>query len=128
MIQRVKRFSIGEKSFTVSFPNVGQIIDVESLKQALTGGRYGVMASSGVASMYYALDIVDAIAFLQVCVPEIAKYYDIRNYTSMSPEKVQEFVSVYQNEIKPWYDGVMKSLKEAVINSEKDAADGNSEG
>ena len=67
MIQRVKKFNIGEKSFTVSFPNVGQIIDVE-------------------------------------------------------------FVSVYQNEIKPWYDGVMKSLKEAVINSEKDAADGNSEG
>ena len=52
MIQRVKKFNIGEKSFTVSFPNVGQIIDVESLKQALTGGRYGVMASSGVASMY----------------------------------------------------------------------------
>lgn len=50
MIERQKKFSIGEKTFTAQFPNVGQLIDLESLKQALTNNRYGVMAASGVAS------------------------------------------------------------------------------
>lgn len=111
MIERVKKFNIGKKSFVVEFPNVGQLIDLESLKQALTSNRYGVMAASGVASMYYALDMVDAIAFFQVCVPEVAKYYNIKNYTSLEPEKISDLVKVYQDEIRPWFDNIMNELK-----------------
>lgn len=116
MIERQKKFSIGEKSFTVQFPNVGQLIDLESLKQALTNNRYGVMAASGVASMYYALDMVDAIAFLQVCVPSVAKYYDIKNYTSLAPEDIKDLVEAYQKELKPWFDKVMAELKGIKLN------------
>ena len=80
MIERQKKFKIGEHQFIANFPNVGQLIDMESLKQALTNNRYGVMAQSGVASMYDALDMVDAIAFLQVVVPDVARYLNIKNY------------------------------------------------
>lgn len=111
MIERQKKFSIGDKTFIVNFPNVGQLIDLESLKQALTNNRYGVMAASGVASMYYVLDIVDAVAFFQVCVPAVAKYYNVKNYTSLSPENVKNFVDAYQNQIKPWFDKTMLELK-----------------
>ena len=69
------------------------------------------MASSGVASMYYALDMVDAISFLQVCVPSVAKYYDIKNYTALAPEDIKELVEAYQKELKPWFDKVMAELK-----------------
>lgn len=117
MIERQKKFSIGEKTFTVQFPNVGQLIDLESLKQALTGNRYGVMAASGVASMYYVLDLVDAIAFLQVCVPSVAKYYDIKNYTTLAPEQLKELVETYQNELKPWFDGIMAELRGIDLNN-----------
>lgn len=116
MIERQKKFSIGDKSFTANFPNVGQLIDLESLKQALTSNRYGVMASSGVASMYYALDMVDAISFLQVCVPSVAKYYDIKNYTALAPEDIKELVEAYQKELKPWFDKVMAELKGIKLN------------
>lgn len=116
MIERQKKFSIGEKTFTAQFPNVGQLIDLESLKQALTNNRYGVMAASGVASMYYALDMVDAIAFLQVCVPSVAKYYDIKNYTALAPEDIKDLVEAYQKELKPWFDKVMAELKGIKLN------------
>lgn len=116
MIERQKKFSIGEKTFTAQFPNVGQLIDLESLKQALTNNRYGVMAASGVASMYYALDMVDAISFLQVCVPSVAKYYDIKNYTALAPEDIKELVEAYQKELKPWFDKVMAELKGIKLN------------
>ena len=120
MIERQKKFSIGEKMFTCQFFNVGQLIDLESLKQALTNNRYGVMAASGVASMYYALDMVDSIAFLQVCVPSVAKYYDIKNYTALAPEDIKDLMEAYQKELKPWFDKVMAELKGIKLNDGED--------
>lgn len=110
-LQRQKKFNIGSKIFIANFPNVGQIIDLESMKQALTNNRYGQMAASGVASMYYALDLVDAIAFYHVVVPEVAKYYDIKNYASMEVDKIRDLLDAYQKYIKPWFDETMNELK-----------------
>lgn len=115
MIEKSKKFSIGERNFIANFPNCGQIIDIESLKQTLTSGKYGEMVQSGVRSMYYALDIVDTISFMKVCVPEVAKYYNIRNYTELSPEKMNDLVFVYTNEIKPWIDNVLTELRNASV-------------
>ena len=111
MIEREKKFKIGEKTFIVKFPNVGQIIDMESLKQALTNNRYGQMASSGVVSMYNALDFVDTIAFFQVCVPDARKYFNIQDYTALSPATMDDFLDAYRNEIKPWYDKTMAEFR-----------------
>ena len=111
MIEREKKFKVGERTFIVKFPNVGQIIDMESLKQALTNNRYGQMAASAVVSMYYALDLVDTIAFFQVCVPEAKRYFDVNDYTALSPERMDAFMEAYRTEIKPWYDRTMKELR-----------------
>lgn len=117
-IERQKKFNIGEKQFIAKFPNVGQIIDLESLKQALTNNRYGQMAISGISSMYAALDLVDAISFYQIVVPEVAKYYDIRNYAAMELEKAQDLIRAYQEQIKPWFDQTMNELKGITTNDE----------
>jgi hypothetical protein len=61
--------------------------------------------------MYYALDLVDAIAFYQIVVPEVAKYYDIRNYASLSVDKVNDLLSAYQTDIKPWFESTLNELK-----------------
>lgn len=111
VLQRQKKFTIGNKSFIANFPNIGQIIDLESMKQALTNNRYGQMAASGVISMYYALDLVDAISFYHVVVPEVAKYYDIKNYASMELDRIKDLLDAYQKDIKPWFDETMNELK-----------------
>jgi hypothetical protein len=110
-IERQKTFNIGQKKFTAKFPNVGQLIDLESMKQAVTNNRYGQMAISGIVSMYEALDLVDAITFYQVVVPEVGKYYDIQNFGSLELDKAKELVEVYQFVIKPWFDKTMQELK-----------------
>ena len=120
MIERSKKFTIGKKSFVVEFPNVGQILDIESMKQALTNNRYGIMAKSDIKSMYYALDVVDAVSFLTVVAPEVGRYFNVGNYLSLSPEKVQEFVDVYQKDIYPWYAKTLEELKNPVKNEESE--------
>lgn len=120
MIERSKKFTIGKKSFVVEFPNVGQILDIESMKQALTNNRYGIMAKSDIKSMYYALDVVDAVSFLTVVAPEVGRYFNVGNYLALSPEKVQEFVDVYQKEIYPWYAQTLEELKNPVKNEKSE--------
>ena len=120
MIERSKKITIGKKSFVVEFPNVGQILDIESMKQALTNNRYGIMAKSDIKSMYYALDVVDAVSFFTVVAPEVGKYFNVGNYLSLSPEKVQEFVDVYQKDIYPWYAKTLEELKNPVKNEESE--------
>ena len=119
MIERSKKITIGEKSFIINFPNVGQMIDIESMKQSLTGNRYGSMASSGIASMYLALDIVDTIAFLTICVPDIAKYYNITDYSSLSSDKINTYVTVYKEQILPWYNKILMELRGITDDSEE---------
>lgn len=119
MIERSKKITIGEKSFIVNFPNVGQMIDIESMKQSLTGNRYGSMASSGIASMYLALDIVDTIAFLTICVPDIAKYYNITDYSGLSSDKINTYVTVYKEQILPWYNKILMELRGITDDSEE---------
>ena len=126
MIEREKKITIGENNFVVSFPNVGQIIALESTKQALTDNRYGQMAASGVASMYYALDLVDTVAFFQVCGTEVLKHYDIRNAASIAPDKLEKFVKVYAEQIKPWLDETFKALRG--LSNTDDGDGGKSEG
>ena len=124
MIERTKSFRIGEKQFIVKFPNVGQIIEVEALKQALTNNKYGAMAQSGIVSMYYALDFVDAIAFLQICAPDVGRYYNIQDFTSTSPEKMEMFVDVYKNQIFPWYNDIMNQLRKTTVENNEQQSEG----
>lgn len=110
-IVREKKITIGSRNFIVKFPNVGQLIDLESLKLALTNNRYGNMAASGIASMYDALDMVDSIAFYTVVVPELAKYYNIDNFSTTQIDNISELIKVYLQDIKPWFNDTMKELK-----------------
>lgn len=127
-MERTKAFKIGGKQFIAKFPNVGQIIDIDSLKQALSGNRYGSMAASGLTSAYYALDLIDAISFYQVVCPEVARYYNIRNYTELELDKIEELLTAWKEQIQPWYIETMNSLRNISKRAIEDAESVNAEG
>lgn len=120
MIEREITISYNDKKFQVKFPNVGQLIDIESLKNALTVGKYGSFAASGVKSMYFILDIVDTIAFLTVMCPKLKNFIteeeDGIDYTQMKPETVKTLVTVYKEQILPWYSKIMGQLYSSATN------------
>lgn len=114
MIEREIVITYNDKKFNIKFPNVGQIIDIESLKNALTGSRYGAFAASGVKSMYFILDIVDTIAFLTVMCPKLKNFIteedEGADYTKMKPETIKTLIDVYKKQILPWYSKIMSQL------------------
>lgn len=122
-MERTKSFKIGQKQFTAKFPNVGQIIDLDAMKQALSGNRYGSMAASGLASAYYALDLIDAISFYQIVCPEVGRYYDIKNYADLELDKVEDLMKAWKDEIQPWFIETMNEIRGVSKQSMEDADD-----
>lgn len=109
-IERKKTFTFLGEKVTVTFPNVGQMIDLESLKQSLTGNKYGAMAASGVRSAFYALDMVDALAFFEVLCPRIRRMMQVKNLAELSPERMKIVVDAYKEHVQPWYNSLLENL------------------
>lgn len=126
MIEREIVINYNGKKFTVKFPNVGQIMDIESLKVALTGGKYGTFAASGIKSMYFVLDMVDAISFFSVMCPRLKNFITEEDtdvdYTQMNPQSIKPLIDIYKKEVMPWYNKIMSELyastNEAIKESE----------
>ena len=131
MIEREIAITYNDKKFIVKFPNVGQLMDIESLKMALTGGKYGTFAASGIKSMYFVLDMVDAISFFSVMCPRLKNFITQEDvdvdYTQMKPESVKPLVDIYKKEVMPWYNKIMTHLyastNEAIEESESQRAE-----
>ncbi len=131
MIEREIAITYNDKKFIVKFPNVGQLMDIESLKMALTGGKYGTFAASGIKSMYFVLDMVDAISFFSVMCPRLKNFITQEDvdvdYTQMKPESVKPLVDIYKKEVMPWYNKIMTNLytstNEAIEESESQRAE-----
>ena len=131
MIEREIAITYNDKKFIVKFPNVGQLMDIESLKMALTGGKYGTFAASGIKSMYFVLDMVDAISFFSVMCPRLKNFITQEDvdvdYTQMKPESVKPLVDIYKKEVMPWYNKIMTnlyaSINEAIEESESQRAE-----
>ncbi len=127
-MEKVKKFTIGKKQFTATFPNVGQIIDIDAMKQALSSNRYGSMVASGLSSAYYALDLIDAISFYQVVMPEVGRYFNITNYSELSLEESQDLVAAFKEQIQPWYVETMNEIRGLAKKSMEDAKEVEGEG
>lgn len=134
MIEREIAINYNGKKFIVKFPNVGQLMDIEALKVALTGGKYGTFAASGIKSMYFVLDMVDAISFFSVMCPRLKNFIteeDVEvDYTQMNSQSIKPLVDIYKKEVAPWYNQVMSELyastNETIAESESQRAeDGN---
>lgn len=119
MIEREITIEYNGKKFQVKFPNVGQMIDIESLKNGLTGGKYGSFAASGVKSMYFILDMVDTIAFLTVMCPKLKNFVtnegEETDFMKMKPETLKELIAVYKKQILPWYSKIIQQLYNATV-------------
>lgn len=127
-LERQKTFSFLGEKITVNFPNVGQMIDMESLKQSLTGNKYGAMSASGVKSMFYALDMVDSLSFFEVMCPKVKRILGVKSFTEMNPEDMKPLVEAYKKHIAPWYDKLLQDLYRIGENVGEAKENGSSEG
>lgn len=97
--------------YLLNFPNVGQIIDIESLKVSLSGNSYRGMVSSSSKGAILALDLIDSIATFSVLIPSLKEDLNYINFTDLNPMDAQEIIVVYKKVFLPWYLKWVDALK-----------------
>lgn len=115
-LSEVKAVEFRGTKLNVKFPNVGEMIDIENLKTAYSRGRYGVMLASGVKSMIYAVDVIDAMAFIEIklkAVRNMLNLPDGQSLMSVDSGLASELTAWYKQQIAPWYNSMMSKLYEA---------------
>lgn len=104
-------------SYTVKYPTVGQILDLESAKASLSKGQYGAMIDAQTLSSLNALGCIDIIAHFQILIPELILDLKVSRIQDLDPSDFMELVRVYKNDLMPWVkewqDEFKKSFAEA---------------
>ena len=115
-----KQLDFGSKfgKYTVSFPNVGQFMEIQNLRMALTNNNYPQMCLSITKEAILNLDLIDAISTFAVLIPDLRKQFDIKNYQDLDMRIAKVLRDVYINEYFVWYDEIYKD-----IYTEKDVQD-----
>ncbi len=99
--------------YEISFPTVGQFIDLEVAKQKLSKGEYGTLVQSGTAAAYEALEMIDIMASLTVFTPKLIKDMNIRSLDGLTIEQAKDLRTAYQAQFKPWLNDWFVKFTEA---------------
>lgn len=97
--------------YLIQFPNVGQLLDIESLKSALTNGTYGDLVRMNTITANNVLDIADAIATFSVLIPEIKKQLTVKSYTEIDAVTARKIAKSYREQYFPWFNEINEELK-----------------
>ncbi len=107
-----KVIKISGKEYDIPFPNVGQLMDIESFKMSYTNGKYTQMAFSPISNHIFALDVADSLAYFSILIPSIKEDLGIKNWREVDAQTAKKIVRVYKNDFIPWFKPLMDDLYE----------------
>jgi hypothetical protein len=96
--------------YTLGFPTVGQMIEIEQMKLAYTNGRYVEFAMSNLKNHIFILDYVDAVSYLSILIPELSKDLTLKSFTDVSLETTKDILKVYKEQFLPWFKPLLDDL------------------
>ena len=102
--------NIDEKKYVVKFPNVGQTLDIESMKMSLTGNKYPELVMSPLKTTEFAADLVDAIATFFVMIPELRGNLNVKSYSELDVMSGAKLIKAYLTDYYPFYKDIMTEV------------------
>lgn len=109
-MQTEKQIKIGEQTFEVSYPLVGQKLTIENVKLMLTDNNYGDLARSGHNTAVEFLDLVDAVSYFAVLIPELKSSLKVEDFLKMDPKTAKMYVKAYKKQFDPWMAAIDKEI------------------
>jgi len=100
-------------SYTVSFPTAGQYKNIEVYKSILTKNQYGSMSTNFTNQSIRTLDMVDAIAYITILMPDFVNDSKVNDLEELDIMDMMDLMDeVYVKQLKPFIDGWEKILSE----------------
>ena len=102
-----------DKKFEIGIPNIGEYIQIESLKQALTQGRYALMAFGALETSEKALDLVDSIVYFTVLAGKsFLETYGVKSHEdllNLPITECEELTYQYKEVYAPFYNSIVSN-------------------
>lgn len=110
-----------ENIYTVEWPTVQQIIDIESFKLSITKGKYTEMIMLSTKWSNRALNSADMCAYLIVMAPQLIKDMKVNPRNLDLVDSTEGLMKVYLEQFVPWWNEYEKmiDLKENPPEEEK---------
>jgi len=107
--------TVRENSYKISFPNVGQLIDIENMKSILSKGMYSNMENARTIDSQYALNMIDMEAYFSILAPELVEDLKVKSFRDLSIVDSVELQNIYAKKlvpfIKEWRDIISKPIE-----------------
>lgn len=114
--------TIKGKTYLVSFPSVGQLMEIESFKLVMSRNKYIQLSMSDMKNHTMILDIVDCVSYLSILIPDLKNDLAVKNWNDLDPFLAKELVHCYKKEFLPWFYPLLKDLYNYKM-EEEDAED-----
>lgn len=117
MLQRNCTFTVKGKEYTLTIPNIGQLIEIEGSRQELSQGKYNELISSRLVTTQSLLDLIDAQSLLKACCPEFIEDLTTKRKSllDLSLTDAKQFLDdVYRKQIVSWWVDVNKIFQLSV--------------
>lgn len=106
-LAKILNIQIQDNKFEIKFPNVGQLIDIESRKSLLASGQYKNMDKND----SFIIPYIDTLATFMVLIPELSELLRIQSLFDLSLLELKELLNIYNNQYLPWYNSWMDLIK-----------------
>lgn len=115
---------IGENTYDFKYPNIGQMMKIESLKTKLSEKQYSDWLLSVSVWSQRALDYVDMCAYFTVLCPEIItdSKIDITNLDLIDAHK--DVLQVFKKDFLPWWREFELLVNQVEEEASKDGKEG----
>lgn len=110
-------FRIGDNTYDVKYPNTGQMLQIESLKFALTQNGYNSLVGGDTTASQIARFTTDMIAFFTTCCPKLKKDLNVDTFSELEATSSKKLLQVYIKSIIPWL-----TEWEIILNTDDDAS------
>jgi hypothetical protein len=110
---------IQENEYEVSFPNNGQLIDIEVMKQGLSKGTQDSLLSGLGINANLAWMTIEMIATFTILIPDLIKSLRVENLLELDPMQSKELRKVYVDVYYKWYNEWMAEINDEVKEEEK---------
>ena len=112
---------IEQITHSINFPNTGEMIRIENIKNELAGHEYESYNRSDSSGMIAKINI-DTIATLTVLCPSLVKDLQVKSLRELELEHQMKLTRWYMKVYFPWYDDILTTLSKIATSEDDDKA------
>lgn len=105
------KISIDGQEYIIKFPNVGEILDIETKKAALSNGQYKELVQMNTKNSYWVLDIIDSIATFSTLIPQLREKLSVSSYGELDQFTAKKIVKAYNKTYLPFFKEINDELQ-----------------